>query len=216
MNLPFTREQFFEVFAAYNTAVWPAQFVLVLIAIALLVVIFRTPARAGRIVSYGLALLWTWLGLAYHLTFFREINPAAPVFAAISLASAAALAWFGGAKGGLRFEAGMSGRTVLGMIVVMYALVIYPAIGALLGHHYPATPTFGLPCPTTIFTFGLLLMAAPGSSKALLIGPIIWAAIGANAAFALGVMQDLGLVVVAVIGLYLLIRRTPRGDIAQG
>lgn len=32
MQLPFTTEQFFDVFRAYNTAVWPAQLVLVVLA----------------------------------------------------------------------------------------------------------------------------------------------------------------------------------------
>lgn len=92
MDLPFTKAQFFEVFAAYNVAVWPAQFVLTLLAVAMLVLVIRGPERAGRLVSYGLALLWAWMAIAYHLAFFWSINPAAPLFAAISLAAAAAFA----------------------------------------------------------------------------------------------------------------------------
>jgi Family of unknown function (DUF6064) len=207
MNLPFMQEQFFDIFAAYNIAVWPAQLVLNLLAIAMVVLVVRSPARAGRLISSGLAFLWCWLALAYHLAFFWSINPAAPLFAAVSLASAAAFVWFGGVKGALQFEPGMSARSIAGLVVVMFALAVYPAIGEYIGHTYPASPTFGLPCPTTIFTFGLLLMAAPNLPKAILVAPLIWAVIGAAAAFALGVTQDLGLVVVAVLGVDLLLRR---------
>lgn len=70
MNLPFTQDQFFGVFAAYNVAVWPAQFVLTVLAISMLVIVLWMPERAGRPVSYGLALLWCWLALAYRLAFF--------------------------------------------------------------------------------------------------------------------------------------------------
>lgn len=207
MNLPFTQQQFFEVIAAYNVAVWPAQFVLTLLAVAMVVLVIHGPERAGRLVSYGLALLWAWMALAYHLAFFWSVNPAAPLFAAISLAAAAAFAWLGGVRGGLQFRKGLSATAITGLVVVMFALAGYPAIGEYIGHRYPAAPTFGLPCPTTIFTFGILLMAAPGLRKAMVVAPLAWAVIGSTAAFALGVTQDLGLVVVAVLGVYLLVRR---------
>lgn len=207
MDLPFSREQFFEVIADYNVAVWPAQFALTLLAVAIVVLVLRWPERVGRLVSYGLALLWGWVALAYHLAFFWSINPAAPIFAAVSIAAAAAFIWFGGIRGGLQFEKGLSVTAILGLVVVMFALAGYPAIGQYIGHRYPASPTFGLPCPTTIFTFGILLMAAPGLPKALVVAPLAWAVIGSTAAFALGVTQDLGLVVVAVLGVYLLLRR---------
>lgn len=208
MNLPFSQEQFYEVFTAYNLAVWPAGFVLALLAAALAVAAVRFPERAGRPVAFGLAFLWTWIALAYHLAFFWSINPAAPLFAAISLGSAGVFAW-AGIKDGLQFERALSGRVYAGLAVIIFALVIYPVIGNVLGHRYPAAPTFGLPCPTTIFTFGMLLMASPRFSKAMVVGPLVWAVIGSTAAFALDVLQDLGLVLVAGMGLHMLFRRVP-------
>lgn len=143
MDLPFSREQFFEVIADYNVAVWPAQFALTLLAVAIVVLVIRWPERVGRLVSYGLALLWGWVALAYHLAFFWSINPAAPIFAAVSIAAAAAFIWFGGIHGGLQFEKGLSVTAILGLVVVMFALAGYPAIGQYIGHRYPASPTFG-------------------------------------------------------------------------
>lgn len=205
MNLPFSQAQFFELFAAYNTAVWPAQIVLVLLAIVLPILALRWPERAGRPIAFALALLWGWLGIAYHLAFFRTINPAAPWFAAISLAQAIAFAWLGGIRGRLRFERGVSVRAAAGLLVIGFALLAYPAIGWLMGHRYPAVPSFGLPCPTTIFTFGVLLMASAQLPKVLLAGPLLWALIGSSAAFVLGVWQDLALLVVAGLSVYLVL-----------
>lgn len=209
MNLPFSQEQFYAVFTVYNLAVWPAGVVLASLAVALAVAALRFPERAGRPAAFGLAILWAWIALAYHLAFFWAINPAAPLFAAISLGSAAAFAWMGGVKGRLRFERGLSGRVYMGLAVIVFALAVYPVIGIVLGHRYPAAPTFGLPCPTTIFTFGMLLMASPGFPKVLVIGPLAWAVIGSAAAFTFGVLQDLGLVAVACVGVYMLFRRVP-------
>ena len=103
-------------------AVWPVQFILNLIAVAIVVLVIRGPERAGRLVSYGLALLWCWIGLAYHLAFFWSINPAAPFFAAVSLAAAGAFAWFGGVRGRLQFEKGLSVTAKAGLVVVVFAL----------------------------------------------------------------------------------------------
>ena len=53
MNLPFSQAQFFEVFAAYNLALWPAQVALNVLAMAMLAVVLWAPRRAGRLVSLG-------------------------------------------------------------------------------------------------------------------------------------------------------------------
>lgn len=208
MELPFSTAQFFAVMADYNVAVWPAQLLLTLIALAIVAMALRWPGRAGPVAAFGLAFLWTWLAFAYHLAFFWRINPAAPLFAAVSLAGAAAFAWQGGVRGGLRFEGGVSRAALPGLLMVALALVGYPAIGAGIGHRYPAAPTFGLPCPVTLFTVGLLLLASPRPPRALVVAPLVWAVIGSTAAFALGVTQDLGLVLAAVLCLFLL-RRPP-------
>jgi hypothetical protein len=78
--MPFTREQFFEVFAAYNTALWPLHVVaysLGLIAVGLCFVGFRT---ATATISAILASMWLVNGVAYHWAFFSEINGAARIF----------------------------------------------------------------------------------------------------------------------------------------
>src|SRR5579859_1399733 len=73
------------------------------------------------------------------------------------------------------------------------------ALSFLAGHRYPAMPTFGLPCPTTIFTLGLLLFVVPPIPKSVFVVPLIWATIGSIAAFQLSVPQDMGLLVTGLI-----------------
>lgn len=55
----------------------------------------------------------------------------------------------------------------MALALVAYAMVIHPVIGILVGHTWPAMPMLGIaPCPTTIFTIGLLLLLiglAPGA-----------------------------------------------------
>lgn len=53
-------------------------------------------------------------------------------------------------------------------------------------------------------------MAEPGFPRVLLAGPLLWAAMGATAALALGVPQDFGLFAMPVAGVYLLVHKGER------
>ena len=213
MQLPFTAAQFFDVFRQYNDAVWPAQIALVALAATALMLVARPQSWSGRAISGILAFFWMWLGVAYHLMFFAAVNPAAYAFAAVSIVGAAAFVWQGVVKQRLTFTTARSARTVVGFALMAFALVAYPAWSVYAGHQYPAMPTFGLPCPTTLFTVGMLCLLVPPYPRAPLLVPVLWCLVGAQAAFLLGVYQDLGLIIAGVVGVGLIIRShaTPRG-----
>ena len=172
MGLPFTRDQFFEVFRRYNEAVWPAQWVLYAIACAAIMLAIRGKPRDGRLISGVLATLWLWMAIGYHFTFFAAVNRAAIVFGALFGVQAVLFGAYGVWKGQLEFRPQADLAGITGMLLVAYTLVGYPLLGTALGHRYPASPTFGVPCPTTIFTLALLLWARPSLPRALLAGPL--------------------------------------------
>jgi hypothetical protein len=205
MNIPFTLEQFYGVFRDYNEAVWPAQLFLVSIALASITLALRPRPWSGVGVSTLLGLLWAWIAVAYHLSFFTRISPAAYVFAAISMAGAAVFIWQGVIRRRLQFKWMPGARASIGVALIVFALVVYPIWSAGAGHSYPATPTFGLPCPTTIFTLGLLAFAVPPTPRSPLVVPVLWCLIGTQAAFFLGVQPDMGLIAAAVAGIFLLV-----------
>ena len=207
MRLPFTVREFFEVFARYNAAIWPMQVVLVALAVLCVLLVHTRFALRSRVVSWILAGLWLWTGLAYHLAHFAAINPAARLFGALCLGQGILFAWVGagGRKLLLDRPAGVPG--LVAWVLIAFAIVVYPYVSWLSGHPYMASPTFGAPCPTTIFTFGMLWLARPPLPRYVLAVPLIWSAIGGSAAFALGVRQDLGLVAAGVSGLWLLLAR---------
>jgi hypothetical protein len=188
--LPFTRDQFLQSLADYNVAAWPMQWLLLGVALACVVLAIRGGDAAGRWISLVLAALWAWMAIAYHLAIFAAINPAARIFALGFLAAAGVFAWQGAVRGRLRFEARAPSARA-GLLLMALALVVYPAASWLLGHRYPATPTFGLPCPATIFTLGILLTAVrprPGIAFAV---PLVWTVIGGLGAVRLGMHEDL-------------------------
>jgi hypothetical protein len=200
MTLPFTVEQFFEVFVRYNQGVWPMQVVLVALALAAVLLLFVPRPHGSQVISAIVSFLWAWMAIAYHFAFFAAINPGARFFGAFFLLGAFWFAWIGVIKDHLRFAAHGGLRAWLGGLLIAFALLGYPLLGALLGHWYPATPTFGLPCPTTIYTIGMLLFAVAPVPRSAFIAPVLWSMIGATAAFTLGVPQDYSLLAAGLIG----------------
>lgn len=194
MSLPFTVEQFFAVFAAYNTAIWPAPVVAYVLALAALALSWRPGPARGRIVAAILGVFWIWMGAAYHILYFSPINPAAFGFGALFLVQGLLFLYTGAVRGRLAFGFRPTLAPIAGALLILYAMVGYPLLNAWLDHRYPASPVFGVaPCPTTIFTFGLLLWSTAGVPRHLLIIPVLWAIVGTFAAVQLDVAADYGL-----------------------
>ncbi len=198
--MPFSALDFFEVFRRYNTGVWPTQIGLLALALALLVVVVRGQPGGARLVYGGLAVLWAWCGAVYHIVFFTRINPAAFAFGGLFLVQAGLFAWAAARADGESFAVALDGRGLLGSALIAYALLLYPLLGWAFGQHYPAAPSFGLPCPLTIFTFGVLPLAVGRVPVHLLVMPFAWALLAVSAAWSFGVMEDLALPVAALCG----------------
>ena len=199
MSLPFSVDEFFTVFARYNEAVWPAQVALTALAVVAALLAWRPSPRGDRVISGILAVLWAWMGIVYHFIFFRSINPAASLFAAVFVAQSVALVRVGVIGGRLHFRVSAGASGLAAGILLVYALAVYPLVGQAAGHVYPFAPTFGLPCPTTIFTLGLLVAALPTLPKLLLLAPGGWVLVGTVAALQLGVAEDFGLPVAGLV-----------------
>lgn len=188
--LPFTHAQFIEVFARYNANVWPAQVAAYLLGVSIVVAIAARREGSGRYVCAGLALLWLWTGVAYHGLHFASINPAAYLFGALFVVEALLLLRQAVA-GGLRFGARNRVASGLGWALVLYAGLLYPLLGLWAGYEIAQLPMFGItPCPLTLFTWGVLLLAARPVPRALLAVPLTWSLVGGSAAALLHVPQD--------------------------
>jgi Family of unknown function (DUF6064) len=213
VQVPFTASEFLALFRDYNRAVWPVQGLLLALGLGASVAAFRHLPDSRRIVPLCLALLWAWTGVGYHLAFFRALNPLATLFGILCLVQAALFLLYARHPGDLTFRATRSVPGLLGGLLLAYAFVVYPLLSRAFGHPYPASPTFGTPCPTTIATIGLLLWARPRVPARLAVVPIVWAGIGTLAALQLGMYEDLGLTVAGLIATVWVLqhrRSTPR------
>ena len=207
MKTPFTAEEFFEVFKDYNQAVFPMQIVFYLLSGMAIYLAIKPAARSDKIISAVLGFIWLWMGIVYHLVFFSEINRAAPVFAALFILQGILFFMFGVFQSKLSFRFRANKYGVTGMILILFALLVYPVLGYLLGHIYPSSPTFGLPCPATIYTFGILLLTERKCPVVILIIPFLWSLIGFTAAFNFGIVEDTALLVSGLLTLVMLFIR---------
>lgn len=212
MRVPFDVDQFFDVFRRYNEGVWPAQWILLTLALAAVLLAIRMRDNA-RSINAILALLWLWMGSVYHAAYFSAVTRAAIVFAVAFVVQAAIFAWLAVRRGSPSYRIRWSPGGVAGALLVLYGVVGYPLLTRALGHIYPFAPTFGVPCPTTIFTFGLLAWAERGMPRRVFLVPAAWSLIGLSAAVNLSMPADFGLPVAAVVMGVLLVRGRARPSV---
>lgn len=205
MDFPFTAKQFMDIMVKYNTAVWPMQIILNALALFAVYLVFRKGNRNPLYISLILAFIWVWNGVMYHLIYFTSINNAAYLFGLLFVLQGILFATNSFGKNSLQFSWKPDITSFTGLIFIAYALLVYPVIGQMAGHGYPQQPTFGLPCPTTIFTFGLLLMNRKKTPLSLLIIPFLWSVIGFMAAVHFGIYEDSGLLIAGILGILILL-----------
>jgi uncharacterized membrane protein len=199
-RIPFTTEQFIQIFEKYDRAIYPFQFALILVAIATVFLVASQKPFANKLISCSLGFLWLWMGIVYHLIFFTSISPPAYLFGTLFIIQGLLFLYEGVVKNRLNFRASQSLYSIFAAIFIAYALVFYPLIGSMLGQTFTASPTFGTPCPTVIFTFGLLLWTDKRFPLSLLIIPILWSIVGTSAALNFGIEEDFGLTVAVTLG----------------
>jgi hypothetical protein len=212
MQPPFSVAEFLSVFERYNRAIGPAPLFAYALAAFALALAWRGGRPASRGVLAVLAAFWAMNGAGYHLAFFRSVNPAATAFGTLFLAQAALYAAAAAKVEPLAFGVRRTPGHAFALGLAAYAAIAYPLLGAALGHAYPRAPLLGVaPCPTTIFTFAILLLAEGTVPVALYAVPFLWSLVGVSAAAQLGIREDWGLAVAGVAGTAILVARRRRG-----
>jgi Family of unknown function (DUF6064) len=200
----------------YNRAIWPAQVVAYVLALALV-----WSAIRPRYGSYGrvahslagaaLAAAWAWTGVVFCFRYFASINFLAPVYGALFIVQALLLAWTAAIRGRIspRVQSDPFGWVGLGLVI--YAIGGYPLIAEVAGEGLESARVVGLaPGPTAVFTLGVLLLAEGRTPLHLTAVPVLWSLIAGVTAWELAVVEDVALPLIGLGTLALIVWKNQR------
>jgi hypothetical protein len=180
----FSLQTWYRLFERYNAAIWPAQ----IVALALGIWIgsgLHLPHRGsglhtwrGRVITAILAASWLWIAIAFHGTRYAKLSWVAVYFAWGFGLEALLLIWSGVIRGRLTFERRPDAIGRAGLSIYLFALLVQPVLGQLLGRQWRQIEVFGVaPDPTAVGTLGILLLTTGHTRWELIAVPAIWCAI---------------------------------------
>jgi hypothetical protein len=207
MLLPFTFEEFLEMLARFNTDWWPVHLIMYALAVTAIYFAIRKTRWSAKVVTGILVFFWIWVGTLFNLLYFSRLFPMAYLFVVMFILEGIILASAGlfGNRLTFRVKADLFG--LIGAILIIYALIGYPLIANFTGRGYPHLLLAGMmPCPTAIFTLGLLLWTEKPIPKIVPVIPVVYALTG-FVPVKLGVVEDIGLIMAGIATGILLIYR---------
>lgn len=207
MEIPFNTEQFFEVIEKYNLAFFPAQLIIIFLGILSVLLLHSKTAIKNKLIGGFLGILWIWMGIAYHLMHFTEINKAAYLFGGLFILQGILFLAETFIRKKLAFEFYGKFIDYVAYLFILFGIAFYPILIYFLEKSLVTTITLGLPCPSTILTFGFLILTNPKFSKYLLVIPGLWTIVGTSAAYNFGVYPDYLMAAAALVATWYLMRR---------
>lgn len=173
--LMFSVRTYYRQFELMNREWWPLQLLMLGAGAAILGGILHARLAGARVAFALLGAVWLWVGWAYHLQRYADINTGAPYFAAAFFLQAglhAWMAWKAPPKPAL-----LTPATGMALPLMLLTLAGYPMLAPMDGRGWWQAEVFGFaPDPTALLTLGALLFwRAPWPLWAI---PLLWCALG--------------------------------------
>ncbi len=196
-------ETFWNTIAAYNAATWPAQLLLTLLGIMLVVLLYRHPTAGVRLaMKLFMALLNFWIAGVYYLIYCepREYHGMLALFWAVM-----GTLWIYDLAVGHASLHRTSRRN--GFALLLFAMpLIYPLVSLALGRTFPEMTSPVMPCSVAVFTIGVMLAFSERVNIVLAMFLCHWALIGLSKVYLFGIPEDYLLACSVVPALYLFFR----------
>lgn len=177
--LMFAPRTYWRLVELYQREVWPLQLLMLAAGIGLLWIASGRGRSAPRVICAVLAVIWLWVGWAFHWQRYATINWGARYFALAFVVQAVALLALGVLRLGRVSPLTRVGEHRLGLALAAGGVLAYPLLGALAGRPWAQSEVFGLmPDPTALATAGLLLAAGPRGHAWLGVIPMLSLALG--------------------------------------
>jgi hypothetical protein len=187
--LLFSPRTYYRLFELYNTDLWPAHVLALAAGLAVLASMVRDGRRWRSAASVLLAACWVWVAWAFLLGRYATINWAAIWFAGL-FAVQAVLLVLAGAGGGMAGSQPRP-RRAGAITLLVFALAVYPLIGAAVGRPWTQAEVFAMaPDPTALGTLGFALLAPTAARRWLLLAvPLIWCIVSGATLWTMGTSE---------------------------
>lgn len=195
----------------YNEAVFPAQIVALVLALAALAYALWPRPAGGRVIAAILAAGWLWSGSAFLGNHYAAINWAGAYYEVGFAVQAALLLGYGSVRNTLRFGFAGSPAAWTGLGFVVFALFVHPVIELAIGRSWAQLQFFGVaPDPTNLVTLGLLVMTTKRVPWPLLVVPVLWLLISGSWSWLLGAPERMILPLCCLLATGLILRGNRR------
>jgi len=197
--LSFSINEFLLVLENYNLAIWPLQVFAYILVISVLLFSFKSTRYSLKIVLAILSFFWLFTGIVFCFLYWAPSHIFGYIFG-ICCVLQGLMFLYSISKSDITMGSRDITHTLIGILFVFYAIIGYQIFGYYLGHIYPKFFAVGLvPCPTTIFTFGIFLIINGKIPIKYLVIPFVISSGGILAAYN-GIYEDVGLVIVGILG----------------
>ena len=204
--LLFSAQTYHRLLELYNREIWPVQLVALVLGLVIVACLFSAAAWRGKVIAAILAACWLWVAWAFHLERYATINWAANYFAIGFVIEALLLLWAGLVRAELACVPVNGTIQIAGIGVVVFAVVVQPLIGPMMGRPWLQAEIFGIaPDPTVVATLGILLLATRRPLWILLIIPSMWCVISGATLWAMESREALIMPLIALLVLLLTI-----------
>ncbi len=202
----FTLEKFLVTLENYNLDIWPLQIVSYILGIAAIVLAIKRTRYSNQAISLILSVYWLWIGIVFCILYWAKTFNLALIFGIILIIQGLLFSYVF-IKKNISFSYSGNYLSIIGIVLIFYAMIGYQLIGLFRGPIYPHLFAFGLvPCPTMIFTLGLLLWTDKKIPKYIIIIPALFSLMGIEAVIK-GIYEDIGLFVLGLLAVILIFLR---------
>ncbi len=204
--LSFSIEEFLLVLESYNLAIWPLQIITYVLIVLVLFFSLKPTKYSAKIVSAILSFFWLFTGIVFCFIYWAPSHIFGYIFG-IFCTVQGLLFLFSIIRSDITIGSSDKTSKLIGILFVLYAIIGYQVFGYYLGHTYPKFFAVGLvPCPTTIFTLGILLMINKSIPIKYFVIPLMISLGGFLAAYN-GIYEDIGLIIAGILTAILIIQK---------
>ena len=204
--LSFSIEEFLLVLESYNLAIWPFQIFAYILVFMALFFSFKPTNYSPKIVLAILSFFWLFPGIVFCFLYWAPSHLFGYIFGIFCVLQGI-MFLYSIIKSDITIGSQDITYTLIGILFVLYAIIGYQIFGYYLGHIYPKFFAVGLvPCPTTIFTFGIFLIINKKIPIKYYVIPLMVSLGGFLAAYK-GIYEDIGLIIAGILGTILIIQR---------